>query len=278
VKTDGSDTALAMKTEPPKVTVPPVEAAPVEKKPGVAGPGFANSLGMRFAPVGNVLFSVWLTRVQDFEAFAKATGLKSNLWMDPGFRQAADHPVVNVTWQEAMAFCKWLTAREQKEGLIASNQSYRLPTDLEWSRAVGLPEENGKSPEERDMSVTDVYPWGNAWPPPPGSGNYTGEETGSDVGIKGYDDGFPWTSPVGSFPPNQNGLHDMGGNVWQWCMDDWNKEKKTKVLRGASWYNGAIKLSLLSSCRINAAPDKGNDSHGFRCVIATGETGKSSRR
>jgi formylglycine-generating enzyme required for sulfatase activity len=183
-----------------------------------------------------------------------------------------------VTWQEALAFCKWLTAREQKEGLIASNQSYRLPTDLEWSRAVGLPEESGKTPEDRDMGVTDVYPWGNAWPPPAGAGNYTGEETGSDVGIKGYDDGFAWTSPVGSFPPNQFGLHDMGGNVWQWCMDDWNKEKKTKVLRGASWYNGAIKLSLLSSCRVNAAPDSSTDNYGFRCVLATGEAGKSSRR
>ena len=67
----------------------------------------------------------------------------------------------------------------------------------------------------------------------------TGEETGADVAIKGYDDGCAWTSPVGSFKANQYGLYDMGGNVWQWCMDNWNDESKAKVLRGASWVNPA---------------------------------------
>ncbi len=119
------------------------------------------------------------------------------------------------------------------------------------------------------MGVPDVYPWGTEWPPPKGSGNYTGEETGSDVAIKGYDDGYAWTSPVGSFPPNQLGLYDMGGNVWQWCMDSWNNESKAKVLRGASWYNGALKLSLLSSCRVHATPDSSTDNYGFRIVRAT---------
>ncbi|HEX8312488.1 MAG TPA: SUMF1/EgtB/PvdO family nonheme iron enzyme [Chthoniobacteraceae bacterium] len=264
---------LAMKTDPTKTSATPVE----EKVPAAAG-GFENSLGMRFAPVGDVNFSVWQTRVKDFETFAKATGLKSSLWKDPGFKQGGDHPVVNVTWQEAMAFCKWLTIREQKDGQITKDQSYRLPTDLEWSRAVGLGEETGKTPEARDMGVADVYPWGNAWPPPAGAGNYTGEETGSDVAIKGYNDGFAWTSPVGSFEPNQFGLYDMGGNVWQWCMDSWNADQKAKVLRGASWYNGALKLSLLSSCRVHAAPDSSTDNYGFRIVLGKGESGKSPKR
>ena len=68
--------------------------------------------------------------------------------------------------------------------------------------------------------------------------------------------------------PNKYGLYDMGGNVWQWCMDTWNTESKTKVLRGASWYNGALKLSLLSSCRVHAAPDSSTDNYGFRIVRA----------
>ena len=232
---------------------------------------------MKFAPVGDLDFCVWQTRVQDFEVFAKAVNLKSNSWKGPGFKQGPDHPVVNVTWQEAVAFCKWLTDKEHKENVLPANQFYRLPTDLEWSKAVGLPEESGRTAEMRDMGVPDVYPWGTQWPPPVGAGNYTGEETGSDVAIKGYDDGFAWTSPVGSFAANKFGLFDMGGNVWQWCMDTWNSDSKAKVLRGASWYNGALKLSLLSSCRVHAAPDSMSDNFGFRIVRAKEEV-KSGKR
>ena len=243
-----------------------------------AGTQHVNSLGMNFVPVADVVMSIWLTRVKDFEVFAKAAGLKSIAWRDPGFKQGPDHPVVSVSWQEANLFCKWLTARERKDGQLAADQEYRLPTDVEWSRAVGLPEEPGPTPEARDMVIQDVYPWGTAWPPPAGAGNYTGEETGSDVAIRGYSDGFPWTAPVGSFASNKFGLFDMGGNVWQWCLDSWNNESKAKVLRGASWYNGALKLSLLSSCRIKAAPDGTTDNYGFRVVIAGIATEKSARR
>ncbi len=274
--------AAAMKVPGPNETEPPVAVAVAMASPGaspaaVRTPAKAhvdstlqNSLGMKFAPVGDVLFSVWQTRVRDFEAFAKATNFKSSAWRQPGFKQDGDHPVANVSWNDAISFCKWLTEKEQKEGLLAPNQSYRLPTDLEWSKAVGLTDETGRTPEARDMDVPDVYPWGIEWPPPAGAGNYTGEETGSDVAIKGYDDGFAWTSPVGSFKPNQFGLYDMGGNVWQWCMDWLNAEQKAKVLRGGSWYNGALKLSLLSSCRYHAAPDSVTDNFGFRVVLGTG--------
>jgi hypothetical protein len=235
-----------------------------------------NSLGLRFVPVGDVDFCIWQTRVKDFEVFAKAVNLRSMAWKGPGFKQGPDHPVVNVSWNEAMAFCTWLTDKEHKDKILPADQVYRLPTDLEWSKAVGLPDETGKTAEMRDMGIPDVYPWGTAWPPPQGAGNYTGEETGSDVAIKGYDDGFPWTSPVGSFPPNKFGLYDMGGNVWQWCMDTWNADSKAKVLRGASWYNGALKLSLLSSCRVHAAPDSSTDNYGFRLVRAKED--KSARK
>ena len=259
-----------------KMETPPVPK--VETRPALpAGGPTANSLGMAFIPVGDVQFATWPTRVKDFETFATATGLKSNLWRDPGFKQGADHPVVNVTWMEASAFCKWLTFKEQHDGTLPAGKVYRLPTDLEWSKAVGLPDEGGKTAEARDMGVPDVYPWGTTWPPPAGAGNYTGEETGSDVAIKGYNDGFPWTSPVGSFPPNKYGLSDMGGNVWQWVVDPWNADSTSKVLRGASWYNGALKLSLLSSCRVHAAQDSSTDNYGFRCVIAS-ESPKSVKR
>jgi formylglycine-generating enzyme required for sulfatase activity len=263
-----------MKTEPPKPqTTKPETPAP---KPAEGVNLAENSLGMKFAPVGDVQFAIWQTRVKDFEVFAKAVDLRSNAWKGPGFKQAPEHPVVNVTWHEAVAFCKWLTEKERKDGGLPANQLYRLPTDLEWSKAIGLSEETGRNPEARDMGVPDVYPWGTQWPPPASAGNYTGEETGSDVAIKGYDDGFAWTSPVGSFPPNQFGLYDMGGNVWQWVMDSWNGESKHKVLRGASWYNGALKLSLLSSCRVHAAPDSSTDNYGFR-VVRAGDSGKTGK-
>ncbi len=271
-----------MRTQPTQPTLtPPAEPAPAtpdvpESKPAGAA---ENSLGMRFASVPGMdaLFCIWPTRVKDFEAFAKETNLKSTTWRAPGFKQGPDHPVVNVTWNEAMAFCRWLTDRERKAGALNKEQGYRLPTDLEWSKAVGLPDESGKTPEARDMQVTDVYPWGTQWPPPPGAGNYTGEETGSDVAIKGYDDGFAWTSPVGSFAANRYGLYDMGGNVWQWCMDTLNNDSKARVLRGASWYNGAIRFSVLSSCRISANPDSSTDNYGFRVVRAS-DAGKTGRR
>lgn len=245
-----------------------------------AEPGLVNSLGMKLLPLPDSegdLIAIWPTRVRDYEAYAKSAAIKGGQWKDPGYKQGPDHPVVNVSWQDAISFCKWLTAKEQKEGVISAKQSYRLPTDLEWSHAAGLPKETGNTPESRDMGVSDVYPWGNAWPPPHGAGNYTGEETQSDVAIKGYNDGFPWTSPVGSFPANKFGLFDMGGNVWQWCMDAWNTESKAKVLRGASWYNGALKLSLLTSCRVHASPDSSTDNYGFRVVLA-GETNKTSKK
>lgn len=235
---------------------------------GGAAKVLSNTLGMQFVTVGDVKFSVWLTRVQDFEAFATATGLKSTAWKHPSFAQGPTHPVVNVSWKDANAFCHWLTLKERKEGRLSSEQVYRLPTDAEWSVAVGLSYEKGRSAQNRDMDVPGVYPWGTQWPPPEGAGNFTGEETGSDAVIKGYNDRYAWTSPVGAFPPNQFGLYDMAGNAWQWCMDYWNEEKKARTLRGSAWCNSALNLSLLSSCRFHAVPESIAEYYSFRCVIA----------
>lgn len=224
---------------------------------------------MKFAAVGDVQFSVYLTTRKDFEAFATATHLKSEAWRNPGFEQGPDHPIVNVSWREANAFCEWLTKKERDAGLLKANESYRLPTDLEWSKAVGLAAEKGVTPEERDMGVPDVYPWGKEWPPPHDAGNYSAEpETQTEIPLPGFDDGYRHTSPVGKFRVNAFGLYDMGGNVWQWTSDFWNSENRAKTLRGSSWYNGGIPLALLSSCRISSSPDTFHDTYGFRIVKA----------
>ncbi len=228
-----------------------------------------NSLGMRFVKVGDVEFCIWPVRVRDYAAYWHATGGENGApWQKPGFAQTPDHPVVCVSWQDAGEFCKWLTTKERAEKRLPADSEYRLPSDIEWSRAVALPGEKGSQPAERDLSNLEAYPWGTQWPPPPGAGNFAGEETRGPTAIPGYRDSFVNTSPVGSFLPNAAGLFDMAGNVWQWCRDPWAKGTAERTLRGSSWFNGVLPLSLLSSARIKANPDALSDAFGFRIVIA----------
>ncbi len=107
---------------------------------------------------------------------------------------------------------------------IKAGQKYRLPTDAEWSVAVGLGKERGNTPREKSGLKKGGYPWGNYGPPRKGAGNYFGS-------LKV--DKFYYTSPAGSFAANKLGLHDMGGNVWEWCEDWYDpSEKKYRVWRG----------------------------------------------
>ncbi len=251
----------------PPMALPEKKTEPLKTPPKQAE-NAENSLGMKFTKVGDVDFSVYLVTRKDFEVFAAEKGMKGGAWRSPGFAQEADHPVVNVTWKEADAFCKWLTDKERKGGVLATDRAYRLPTDMEWSMAAGLPAETGATPEARDLGVDGIFPWGSAWPPPAGAGNYAGEETNSEVRLADYRDEYQWTSPVGKFNANSAGLFDMGGNVWQWTADYFNESKERRVLRGGSWYNGGMRQSLLASCRYHAKPDESNDTYGFRLVRA----------
>ena len=268
--------------------------------PSVIGPASAtkekpwvNTLGMKFVPVTGtpVLFGVWHVRVQDFEAFVKATGhdattnifslkadgwkQRGDTWKSPGFAQGPTHPVCGVSWADAQAFAKWLTEKERREGKLTVGQSYRLPADWEWSVAVGLAETREGTPKDKSQKIADVYPWGTQWPPPVGAGNYAGEEA-KDADwpatfkvMEGYRDGYARTSPVGSFAANKFGLYDMGGNLWQWC-EDWYDESATtkrRVLRGGSW-NLNSPQALLSSRRNYAfVPGLRNVFVGFRLVV-----------
>jgi len=128
---------------------------------------------------------------------------------------------------------------------------------------VGLGKEKGNTPEEKSRGVKDVYPWGKEWPPPKAAGNY-----GESLNVDNYE----YTSPVGSFAANKLGLHDMGGNVDEWCEDKHSPTRTDRVVRGACWYY-VSPGGLLSSRRIGSTPDYRYYYFGFRCVLVGGSGG-----
>jgi formylglycine-generating enzyme required for sulfatase activity len=222
---------------------------------------------MVFVPVPNtsVAFSIWETRIQDYATFV-ADGQWARLWpRKPDFPQETNHPVVNVSWDDAKDFCVWLTKREHDFGRLKKHQVYRLPTDREWSAAVGLPHEAGRTAESRHGGPIGHYPFGQfhirndakgaergVIDVPKGAGNYAGER-----------DGFKHTAPVGSFKPNALGIYDLGGNVWEWCID-FADDGRRNILRGGSWYGPPV----VSGVRDFTLPDGEVGDFGFRCVRA----------
>jgi formylglycine-generating enzyme required for sulfatase activity len=156
-------------------------------------------------------------------------------WQNPGFAQTDDHPVVNVTWNDAMALARWLSQTEMRR--------YRLPTEAEWEYAcrAGTRTHYHHADDPASLAkVANVFDADSAanWPrwqayalPTP--------------------DGFPFTAPVGQFAANDFGLHDMHGNVWEWTAD-WHGDDYyarspvedppgptdggVKVRRGGSWH------------------------------------------
>ncbi|MDP1587812.1 MAG: SUMF1/EgtB/PvdO family nonheme iron enzyme, partial [Prosthecobacter sp.] len=207
-------------------------------------------------------------------------------WPKPDFEQAPTHPAVQVSWEDAQAFCTWITERERAAGKLGPNERYRLPSDHEWSCAVGLgaTEDAAKSPNEKNSEIDGLFPWGTQWPPPKGAGNYAGEELQAalaagqtrpfDPGavvIAGYQDDFVHTSPVGSFAANSLGLFDMGGNVLQWCEDLADEDGQDRVLRGQAWSSLYVNIRavLRSSLRNYVGPNFRADNSGFRIVLET---------
>lgn len=245
-----------------------------------------NSLGIPLLRLRQgTWLAAWPTRMQDFAAFVAATQYDAtgnmmtlgkddfdwcphgHTWQSPGFSQGPDHPVVGVSYDDALAFCAWLTAEESAAGLC-----YGLPTDLEWSMAVGLGEETGASPEERLYRSAGTYPWGPKWPPPANFGNYAGSESRIDmpswwgVAPGGYVDAFPRTSPVASFAPNALGFYDLSGNVWEWCADAYCTGSLARIVRGGSW--GSDRPAYLQSANRNPKfPNSRNDETGFRIAL-----------
>lgn len=196
---------------------------------------FINSLGMHFVPLpsGKAWLSVWETRSGDYAAFSAAT---TNDWQAAWFQNTTNHPAVNVGWAEAEAFCAWLSQRERAAGLLSSNEGYRLPTNSEWSAALG-----------------------QAHRPLPSANTV-------NFGVELKADSFPHTSPVGSFPANTLGLHDLRGNVWEWCTAWPGEEGAMRILRGGGWRDHTAEL-LAPDRQLMVAPHAMAEDYGFRCVL-----------
>ncbi len=117
-------------------------------------------------------------------------------WRQPEGQESSlegrwDHPVVHVSWEDAMAYARW--------------KGHRLPTEAEWEYAA------------RGGRASDEYPWGNDRNP---DGKWRHNIWQGDFPLENHgDDGFLHTSPVKSFPANDFGLYDLSGNVWEWCYD-----------------------------------------------------------
>lgn len=189
-------------------------------------------------------------------------------WKNPYFKQRGNHPVVCVSWSDAVRYCKWLSKRTGKR--------FRLPTEAEWEYAAGNGENRTK------------YSWGQDNPTVKDGGNIADESARKKYTQKkpqngyaeGYDDGFECTSPVGSFNPNKFGLYDMTGNVWEWCSDLFSdsyykespKENPTgplygirKALRGGSWFSGLFNSRV--TFRRHSERKRSYSDCGFRVVM-----------
>lgn len=205
----------------------------------------------------------------EYQAFVTATGhlaprgigytavyefLKQDYrpWRDSGFNHP-NQPVTTVTWFDATTYCEWA--------------GKRLPTEAEWEKAA------------RGGLEGTRYPWGDAEPDNT-TANFADSQTEFEWRSANVNDGYLFTAPVGTFPPNGYGLFDMAGNVWEWCADWYSPAYyaespsrnpkgpdtgERRVLRGGTWYRAAH--TLRNAERVSDFPENSLNVVGFRCAM-----------
>ncbi len=198
-------------------------------------------------------YDYWIARYpttnEQFALFVTSSGYK----FDQGMWQTkADHPVVNVSWRDAMAYCQWINTSLHDE---LKDLTLRLPTEPEWEKAA-----RGVHSKE--------WPWGNKW-------------DWQKCNSRESDNGG--TTPVGAYSPQGDspyGAADMAGNVWEWCHsmykpypyqanDDRENEAgdDVRVLRGGFWRQDREFARCAS--RDGYHPENRYDFGGFRCVLCS---------
>jgi sulfatase modifying factor 1 len=202
---------------------------------------------------------------EEYDAYCKATGKTKP--DDEGWGRGK-RPVINVSWLDAVAYCNWLSKQDGYQVVytisndkVTANwnaNGYRLPTEAEWEFAARS--RGGSDKWAGTSSESQLASYANYW-----------ESGDSDK------DGYENTAPVGSFQANNAGLHDMSGNVWEWCWD-WYDSKyyqsspaqnphgpstgSNRVLRGGSWSNEPAYLRC--AYRNVYSPGDRNSYIGFR--------------
>lgn len=193
-----------------------------------------------------------------------------------------NHPVANITWEQAARFCNWLS---RKEGLAEvyrfrgdyltdfdiKGDGYRLPTEAEWE---WLTRKAGRETVTR-------FAWGDSYTIPSSSGNLADEKSKGTIKryIPDYNDGFEGLAPVGSFNKNKSGLHDLAGNVSEWVHDFYRiippkagqiyqnpsgpENGETHVVKGSNWRSSTL-TELRGAYRDSSKA--GRDDLGFRVV------------
>ena len=193
-------------------------------------------------------------------------------WRNPGWRQTDEHPVLNVTWFDAVAFCDWLSTKE--------GRTYRLPTEAEWEYACRAGSDGrfirGSSVDDL-RAIANVQDRSLAAKQPRFSNSETSSYLKQPVP---WDDGHPFSAPVGSFRPNEFGLHDMLGNAAEWCQDWYAAdayrrsaavdptgaaEGQGRVVRGGAFLHQPRHCRVTQ--RVSGAPPYHNYIIGFRVVL-----------
>jgi len=200
--------------------------------------------------------------------------------------ETPSHPVVNVRWEDAAGYCNWLNEAAQLPAAYASNtgtltpvlplqQGFRLPTEAEWAWAA----------RHAGVEKATRFPWGDAMPPPPGSGNFADRSVSGELAdaFKDYSDGFAGTAPVGHFKPGPAGFFDLAGNVAEWVHDYYGimaakasepdptgpAAGKHHVIRGSSWMQASVSALRWTYRDYGTEP---RPDVGFRCARYATET------